>query len=237
MYGWIYKSSCSIFVIHAQPINALKLPNINPMDYWNNSQSQKGCGVSYLWTLLSTYLHPWAIPPSCCSQSTLLPCARHIWIPPSPCIPVSQQSSSCICHLPQTIHASWHSYPCILAGDTPHIMVPMLNTSIPAAHPSSIVLTHVMHSCDPTHAMLWDVCHFCTHVLPNWVLPAVHRILLDEIHCVVMSHFVSYCCPPRSNCKFYFNSTCPNMLAYLPSPVSQNYRGISARCSLRLCSI
>ena len=72
---------------------------------------------------------------------------------------------------------------------------------------------------------------------PNWVLPAVHRVLLDEIHCAVMSCSTNYCCPPRSNCKFHFNSMHPDMLAYLPSPISQNHLSTSARCSPCLCII
>ena len=88
-----------------------------------------------------------------------------------------------------------------------------------------------------THATLWDACHVCTCMRPNRVLPAVCWILRDEIHCVVMSHSTSYCCPTRSNCKFHFNSTHPNMLAYLLSPISQNHLSISACCSLCLCSI
>ena len=82
-----------------------------------------------------------------------------------------------------------------------------------------------------------DMCHVCTCMRPNWVLPTVCQILRDEIHCAVMSHSMSYRCPPRSNCKFHFNSMCPNMLAYLLSPISQNHLSISACCSPCLCSI
>ena len=119
----------------------------------------------------------------------------------------------------------------------PHVTVPtapasVLDISIPAAHPSSLILTHIMHSRDPTCTTLWDVRHVCTRLHSNWVLPAVRQILWDGIHCAVMSHSVSYHCLPISNCKFHFNSTCPNTLAYLPSPISQNLLSTSAHCSL-----
>ena len=82
---------------------------------------------------------------------------------------------------------------------------------------------------DTHHAFMWpNTCHVCTCVHPNWVLPTVRQILQDGIHCAVMLHSASYHCPPRSNCKFHFNSTHPDMLAYLPWPVSQNHHSISA---------
>ena len=123
--------------------------------------------------------------------------------------------------------------PCIPACDTPCIIAPaapalVLNTSVPTAHPSSLVLTHVVHSCDLTRAMLWDTHHVCTHMCPNWVLSTVCQILWDEIHCAVMSHSTSYHCLPRSNCKFHFNSMHPDTLAYLLSLISQNHLSISA---------
>ena len=181
---------------------------------------------------------------------SVTPCARHIRIPPSPHIPTFWQP--CVCHPPHAIHASQHSYLrviviCLHVSTHPGMRhstchgtatpVLMLDTSIPAAHPSSIILTHIMHSRDPTCSTLWDVHHVCTHVCHNWVLPTVRQILRDEIHCVVMSHSASYCCLLRSNCKFHFNSTCPDMLAYLLSPISQNHHSISAHRNPFLCSI
>ena len=49
-----------------------------------------------------------------------------------------------------------------------------------------------------------------------------------------MLHSASSHCLPRSNCKFHFNSSCPDMPAYLLSPVSQNHHSISACHSLCL---
>ena len=136
------------------------------------------------------------------------------------------------------------THPCIPVCNTPCVMMPaapmpVLDTPIPTAHPSSFILTPIMCSCDLTHATLWDMRCVCTHVHPraNWVLPTVHQILWDEIHCAVMSCSTSYHWLLRSNCKFHFNSMRPNTLAYLPSPISQNHLSISARCSPCLCSI
>ena len=140
-------------------------------------------------------------------------------------------------------HPNIHTHMLSLSTFTcPHITVPaapmlVLDTSVPTIHPSSIVLMHVTHSHDLTCAMLWDACHVCTCVHPNWVLPTVCQILQDEIHCAVMLCSMSYCCLPRSNCRFHFNSMHSDMLAYLLSPVSQKHHSISARHSPCLCSI
>ena len=176
---------------------------------------------------------------------SVTPCTRHIQISPSPCIPASWQPFSCVCHQPYTTHVSRHLYPChhrsplydhvsrrMTLHASQHPLLPCQHSTLP--YPPLTPLVLFWHtSC----ATLWNMCHVCTHMCPNWVIPTVHWILWDEIHCVVMSCSMSYCCLPRSNCKFHFNSTCPNTLAYLLSPISQNHLSISARHSTCLCSI
>ena len=176
-----------------------------------------------------------------CSQWLLHLALNTSGFPHLHAFPASRQPSSHVCHPLHATHASQHSYLCIIVvclhtSTCPHARYSvhhdtaaptlMLDTSIPAAHPSGIVLTHITRSHDLTCIAL------CLHpCAPNWVLPAVHWILWDEIHCVVMSCSASSRCPPRSNCKFHFNSLHPNMPAYLPSPISQNHYSISAHRS------
>ena len=180
------------------------------------------------------------------ARSCVTPCARHIQIPPSPCIPMSWQPSSSICHPP---HAILHpnictrtlsSSACMCARVQACIMAPPLlhrrSTLLYPPLTPSVSFWHTSHIHVIQHAPHFEM---CTVSAPTCTPTEFSLLSVEycEIHCAVMLHSTSYHCLPRSNCKFHFNSMHPNMLAYLLSPVIQNHHSISAHHSLCLCSI
>ena len=150
------------------------------------------CPIEREWSSVasSICLHKWTLwiatihqkIPQCLIRITVTPCARHVWTSTSPWIPTSRQPFSSVCHPLCVTPTSWHLSPAS------------------TAHFSSLVMTHITCWHDPTCATCWDACCVCTHICINWVLPAVCGILQDEIHCAVMLHSTSYCCPLKSNC-------------------------------------
>ena len=157
------------------------------------------------------------------------PCARHVqtssspqWLPhPNICPPHLLSAFTCPC-------ISW----CVTS------MCHSAHCSCASAWHFCICHSLLQSWYDSHHMFTWpDTCHVCTCICANWVLPAVCPILQVEIHCVVMSHPARYCCLPKSICDSYFNSMCPDMLAYLLSPISQNYHSTSAHHSPCPCSI